>query len=135
MESIQKKQNVALLLLRIGIGTLFIVFGIMKLAGGSATWEAVGGSMQLVGISAAPKFWGIVASLTELIGGISLLLGLYTRIGAILLLFTMIVAVLVKINFDGTLAGVASPLTMLIIMIFFAVGGSGRYSLDARRLG
>ncbi|RAJ01522.1 putative oxidoreductase [Chitinophaga skermanii] len=128
-----KQQATAFLILRIGIGIIFTVLGIQKLLGGNEVWTGVGSAMGFVGIKFSPAFWGLMATLAELVGGILLIIGLFTRYAAIALLFTMIIAVILKIAIDGTFAGVSAPLTMLLIMIFFAIYGSGTNSVDAAR--
>lgn len=125
-----RNQNTGLLILRAGVGVLFLIFGWMKLAAGEQMWTGVGGSMQFLGISAWPVFWGLLASIAEFAGGLLLILGLFTRFAAVFLALTMIVAVILKINVSGALAEISSPLVMLLVNICFAFAGGGVYSLD-----
>lgn len=125
-----KNANLGLLILRIGIGVLFFVFGWIKISGGEPTWTAVGGAMKFIGISAWPTFWGLVATVAEFAGGLLLIFGLFTRFAALSLVITMIVAVILKISLGGGIVEYSSPLTMLLVNIFFLLYGGGAYSAD-----
>ncbi|MEM9986196.1 MAG: DoxX family protein [Bacteroidota bacterium] len=73
-----------------------------------------------------PEFMAYVGKLAELIGGVCLTIGLFTRISAVPLIITMIV-----INFimlDGNLR--SEPFYLLLIFTAFLFVGSGRISLD-----
>ncbi|MCW3462557.1 DoxX family protein [Chitinophaga nivalis] len=115
-------QTTATLVLRIGIGVLFIIFGIMKLAGGPATWAFLGGTLQTFGITVWPAFWGFLASLTELLGGIALVTGLLVRPAALALLMTMVVATAFKITSGAPFAEISYPLAMGIVSLYFIIG-------------
>ena len=54
------------LILRAGLGfTSLFLRGISQLAGGPDRWEDMGGAMANLGITFAPVFWGLMASLAE----------------------------------------------------------------------
>ncbi|AWO01500.1 DoxX family protein [Chitinophaga alhagiae] len=125
-----KNANLGLLLLRVGIGVLFFIFGWIKIAGGEPVWTGVGGAMKFIGISAWPAFWGLLATIAEFAGGLLLVFGLFTRFAALSLVITMIVAVILKVSLGGGLVEYSSPLTMLLVNIFFLLYGGGAYSLD-----
>ncbi|MGX5818135.1 DoxX family protein [Chitinophaga lutea] len=125
-----KTRELGFLILRVGIGILFFFFGWQKLAGGEPVWTAVGGSMGFLGISAWPTFWGFLASVSEFLGGLLLIFGLWTRLAGLALALTMIVAVILKINVGNGMVDVTSPLTMLIVNVFFFLHGGGAYSAD-----
>ncbi len=125
-----KNANLGLLILRVGIGVLFFVFGWQKIAGGEQVWTGVGSAMKFVGISAWPAFWGLLATIAEFAGGLLLIFGLFTRFAALSLVLTMIVATIMKMASGGGLMEFYSPLTMLLVNIFFLLNGGGAYSLD-----
>ena len=125
-----KNANLGLLILRVGIGVLFFIFGWQKLAGGEVVWAGVGGAMKFVGISAWPVFWGLLATIAEFAGGLLLIFGLFTRYAALSLVLTMIVAVILKVSLGGGLVEFSSPLTMLLVNTFFLLYGGGVYSAD-----
>lgn len=122
------KQN-AFLVLRIGIGVLFLIFGIQKMIGGPAMWGFLGGTLKMIGISQWPVFWGLMASLTELLGGIALLTGFFIRPAAVALLFTMVIATLFKISAGAPFADVSFPLTMVLVCVVLIVGGKKQLAI------
>lgn len=125
-----KNANLGLLILRVGIGVLFFVFGWQKITGGEPVWTGVGGAMKVFGIAAWPAFWGLLATIAEFAGGLLLVFGLFTRFAALSLVLTMIVATVLKISTGGGLMEFYSPLTMLLVNIFFLLNGGGVHSLD-----
>ena len=68
-----------LLIIRIGIGVMFMLHGYPKLLGGAEMWEKIGGSMGNIGIHFAPTFWGFMASFAEFAGGLCLVVGFLFR--------------------------------------------------------
>lgn len=126
-----KGLNLGLTILRVGVGVLFFIFGWQKLAGGAQLWTMIGGAMNFLGISFAPTFWGLLATIAEFAGGLLLALGLFTRWASWSLVLTMIVAVILKINTGTGMADVSSPLFALLITLAFALGGGGAWSVDS----
>ena len=131
----------AILVLRVASGLIFIPHGISKVfgSGGVATFAQ---GLPSYGI---PTALGYVAAYSELIGGILLILGLLTRIDAALLGATMFVAAFIvqlpdavrdpdaagKNKVFAAIRGVELPLSVLAAMIALALLGGGRFSLDA----
>lgn len=113
----------AFLVLRIGIGVLFLVFGIQKIMGGPAMWAFLGGTLKMVGISQWPVFWGFMAMLAEVAGGIALITGFFIRPAAVALLFTMAIATLFKISSGAPFSDTAFPLSMMIVFAACIIGG------------
>lgn len=120
----------ALTVIRIGTGILFIGHGFLKLKGGYNEWLWAGQQMAHLGITFAPVFWGLCAMMAELGGGICLVLGLWTRIAAAFLAFTMLVAVIYHINKGDSYGYISFPLSQMIIFIGLIIAGSGPHSLD-----
>jgi putative oxidoreductase len=114
--------DTGLLILRIGVGAIFIMAGWMKVSNLHNT-VAMFGSM---GIGA---FWAYLASFAELIGGIAVLLGIFARIGAILLTITMAVAVYM-VHADMNM--VMLPGILLFANLSLVFGGAGKYSLASK---
>ncbi len=125
-----KSQQLGLLILRIGVGVLFFIFGWQKIAGGEPVWTGVGGSMKFFGISAWPAFWGLLATISEFLGGLLLVFGLFTRFAALSLVITMIVATVFKFALGSTLGDATGAIAMLLINVFFLFNGGGVYSAD-----
>jgi putative oxidoreductase len=74
-----KYKDFGLLVIRVGLGIMFIYHGYPKLLGGVHTWAMLGSSTKYVGITFAPAVWGFLSSLVETLGGIFLIVGLAFR--------------------------------------------------------
>ena len=125
-------RSFGLLLLRIGIGAMFILHGWPKLAGGAAYWEAVGKAMEVVGITQAPVFWGFMAGLAETLGGLLLVLGLFWRPACLMLLAIMLMATARHLAVGDAFNDYshAAEAAILFLALFFI--GPGKYSLDSK---
>jgi putative oxidoreductase len=91
-----------LLILRLGIGGLFILHGWPKISGGPGLWAGLGSAVGTFGVPLGagqwgflsdPTVWGCAAAIAEFVGGIMLVLGLFVRPFAFLMLVTMVVAI------------------------------------------
>lgn len=117
--------NTGLLVLRIGVGAIFIFAGWMKVSDLHGTVTMFAG----MGFNA---FWAYVASFVELLGGIAVLLGIFTRGAAFLLMITMIVA-LYKVHADPAM--LMTPLAMFFATLALSFTGAGTYSLMRKMCG
>ena len=124
--------HIALFIIRVGFGIIYIMHGFPKIIGGPERWEAVGGAMGVVGLGFAPAFWGFMASLAEFGGGLLLVLGLYTRIAAAFLAFTMLIATIMHISVGDPLSAVLHPVKGLVVFVALLYSGSGIYAIDTR---
>ncbi len=97
----KSSRSKGLLVIRVGVGLMFITHGYPKLVGGEETWRELGEAMELFGIGVIPEFFGFMAAISELAGGILLTIGLFTRIAASFMLITMVVATLTHVFGDG----------------------------------
>jgi len=131
-DNLGKYRNTGLLLMRIGIGIMFIVHGFPKLAGGPAGWEQLGGSMKVVGVSFFPIFWGFMAAVAETFGGFLLIVGLFFRPACISLVFTMIIAALVHFGKGDGLGGASHAIELGIVFLGLIFIGPGKYSVDKK---
>jgi putative oxidoreductase len=122
--------NVGLLVLRIGIGFMFINHGLPKLLAGTAVWEFLGGQMGIIGIGFGYAFWGFMAALSESLGGLLLIFGLLTRPAAMVMFFTMFMAGLMHLSGGDGLKGSAHAIEMAIVFLFIILAGPGKLSLD-----
>jgi putative oxidoreductase len=81
----------------------------------------------------APAFQAALVATTEFVGGLFILLGLFTRLAALPLAVTMVVAILTakRGDIDGlsTLLGF-EEVTYLVVFLWLAVAGPGPLSLD-----
>lgn len=123
-------KNTGLLLLRIGIGIMFMLHGWPKMEGGPEQWAKIGANMQLLGIDFMPELWGFMAAFAEVVGGALLVLGLFFRPTLILLIITMLVAALRHISAGDGFISYSHSLEAAILFFALLFIGPGRYSLD-----
>ena len=122
-------KNLAILILRLGIGFMFILHGWPKFIGGPEKWINLGEyGMNSIGIYFAPLFWGFMAAFAEFFGGVHLILGLFTRFFSLLLFITMLVAMMTHISNGIMEASHAIESSIIFLSLFFM--GAGKYSLD-----
>lgn len=119
-----KYGDLAILLLRIGVGVIFIVAGWGKLTG----IEGVQGFFGNVGIP-LPGIMAWVVALVEFFGGIMVLFGAYTKIPYLLLAFIMLVAIFMVKLPDG-FSGLRLDLMLFLTSIALFFIGNGNYSVD-----
>jgi putative oxidoreductase len=136
-------QGWAALFLRLSLGAVFFAHGAQKAFGwfGGYGWTpTMQAFTEKLGL---PAPLAVLAILTELLGGIALLLGLGTRWAALLLGGEMLVAA-VKVhlpngffmnwaNAPNVGHGIEYNLTLIAALFALAAGGPGRFSLDALR--
>lgn len=132
LQSLNKYSDSGLLLLRIGLGVMFIYHGYPKLAGGPEKWERVGLAMSFLGISFFPVFWGFMAAISEFFGGLFLILGFLTRPASIFLMLTMIVASVMHLGKGDGLQVASHAIEAGIVFLSLIFIGAGRYSLDEK---
>jgi putative oxidoreductase len=132
LDNLGKYRNTGLLLLRVGIGLMFIIHGFPKLASGPNGWTNLGGSMKVIGIDFLPIFWGFMAAITETFGGFLLIVGLFYRPALILLVFTMVIATMVQFSKGESLKGASQAIEMGILFFSLIFIGPGKYSVDKK---
>jgi putative oxidoreductase len=133
--------DVAALILRLAAGLIFFPHGWSKVAGegGAAAFAA-----DIAANYHIPSFLGYVAAYAELVGAALLIVGLLTRLDALLLAGTMFVATFIvqlpdalyevppgSIKLFVALRGIELPLAMLAICVAVMLMGGGKFSLDA----
>jgi putative oxidoreductase len=119
--------------LRLALGAVFIGHGAQKVLGsfGGAGFKAWIAGQTPFGFMRPAWLWLAAAALSELVGGVLILLGLLTRVGAFLLLCVMVTAVVGKHwgSFFAP-AGMEYPLTLLAICLALLIAGGGQLSVD-----
>lgn len=120
------------LVLRLTVGVLVLLHGLSKLMGG------IGGIEGMLVAKGLPAFfaWGAYAG--EVIGPLLVILGLYTRIGALLIVANMLVAIFLAhageiFQMTGS-GGWALELQGMFLFSAVAVAllGAGRYSVAGK---
>jgi putative oxidoreductase len=126
MQFLNKLQAIALTLLRIAAGAIFFSHGWMKLMHPSATMKMFAGM-------GFPAWVGVAIGALETAGGILLLLGLFTRIFALLLFVEMCVAIIFVHWRHAAWWNVGTyelPLAVAAISLALAAFGPGVASID-----
>ncbi|MEH7388550.1 DoxX family protein [Bacillus sp. JJ1521] len=116
-------------IIRVVLGITFFVHGLVKFQGGI---ENTVGWFESIGI---PGFAAYGVAIVELVGGIMLVLGLFSRIVSILFAVVMvgaIVKVKLAIGFlgDGQMAGYELDMAFLAMSVMLAITGSKAFALD-----
>lgn len=125
-------KNFGLLVIRLGLGAMFIFHGLPKLEGGPEAWKGIGSAMANVGITFWPVFWGFMAALIEAGGGVLLILGLAFRPVCILMLINLIVAAMFHFHKGDGWMGAAHAVEDAIMFAGLIFIGPGKYSVDKR---
>jgi putative oxidoreductase len=126
---LDRLQPLALLVMRLTLGGIMVAHGYHKVFGGLQQFAHMVGGMGL------PVWLGYLAAFTELLGGLLLLVGFFTRPAAVAVCIELSVAIW-KVHFHNGLLGSADrpgyefPLaaaSLAFALIFF---GAGPIALD-----
>jgi putative oxidoreductase len=122
-------------MLRIILGLLLIPHGCQKAFGwfGGAGFARFTQIFESIGYKPG-AVWLSIVILVELVGGLCLVLGLFTRAAALLVALFMINAAWVTSakGFFWTAQGFEYSLLILAVALVFTVRGGGDYSLDSK---
>jgi len=124
------------LVIRVVLGVIFIAHGSQKLFGafGGPGIKGVAGFVTNLGM-APGILWAWILALTEFVGGIALILGLFTSIASAGLIIAMLVAIIKvharngfflsqeKMGFEYNLALIAMAVSLIL-------SGPGKFSID-----
>ena len=127
-------------LVRVGVGSAMVVNGAGKVFGigpRAVGIDAFAAYLASLGLP-APMFFSWAAALAEFGGGLLLLLGLFTRVAALFIAVTMLVAALlvhVPSGFPTTSVGTAYTIgeytwVLIATSVSLIISGPGRYSLE-----
>lgn len=127
-DTARRGDSAILLLLRLNLGILFASSGWGKLHDLTAV-TAFFTDLHIP----LPAFNAVLVASTELAGGVALILGLATRLAALPLAFTMVIAILTaKLADIGGIVDLATTdeLTYGLVLLALAVFGPGALALD-----
>ena len=132
MQAPAYSKDLGLLILRVGIGVMFICHGIPKLLGGPEGWEGLAQfALPFLPGGYLAMAFGFAAMAAELAGGLLLALGKYHRTACLALAATMAVAFSTKIVSVTGITDFAKnagwPLELLIVFVALFFIGPGRY--------
>jgi putative oxidoreductase len=129
----------ALFPLRLALGAIFFAHGAQKIFGvwggkGLTAWTAAAAPLNLQPAWA----WMSAAAFAEFFGGLMVMLGFFTRIGAFLIACVMgvaLVAVHWKNGFFLTNGGFEYTLALLAMALTLFIAGGGNGSMDRQKFG
>lgn len=117
------------LVLRLSVGMLMLLHGIFKLQNG------VGGVVGMLGSQGLPGFLAYGVYVGEVVGPVLVIIGLYTRIGAVLIIGNMLVALALAHSQElfslGSMGGWALELQGMFLFgaVAIALLGAGKFSV------
>jgi putative oxidoreductase len=122
------------LALRLPIGIIFMAHGGQKIFGWFGGYGLKGTGQWMASIGIEPGvLMAFLAGSAELVGGLFILLGLLTRPLAVVLAFTMIIAI-VSVHLTNGLFmannGYEFALALLAATVSLALSGSGKVAID-----
>jgi putative oxidoreductase len=126
-------EDIALFAVRLVVGLLFVGHGTQKLFGwfGGYGIKGTGGWLESIGVKPG-AFFATVAGLSELIGGLLLVLGFGLPIAAVLLGSAMLVAIVKVTGVNGlwiTANGYEYNLVLLVLVVALAFIGAGQIAI------
>ena len=125
--------DLALLILRVGSGVIFVPHGYPKMTGGGG--DKKGGQAHLaqsltqMGLP-FPHAFAILVGAVEFFGGIFLILGWQTQLASLALAFVMLVATGRVLRQRGFVGEADFPFSLLIVVIALALLGGGAISVE-----
>ena len=134
LSPVARLAGLAPLVVRVIVGVIMFAHGLQKL-----TQMGPGnfGGQVLAGLGVPlPELMGYVVTFVELVGGILLIVGLFSRIAALVLTIDLVVAILlVKLNVgliapQGSGAGAELDLALIAGLLMVLLAGPGKLSVD-----
>jgi putative oxidoreductase len=113
--------------IRVVTGVLFITFSAGKFVDHThelADFEHYGVPLADIAV--------YLVGIVELLGGILLVVGLFTRLAALILAANMVGAIATAGRVDGGSFNLGVAPTLLVAMLFLLWAGSGAFALDAK---
>ncbi|MCX5700029.1 MAG: DoxX family protein [Candidatus Omnitrophica bacterium] len=125
--------DLAILILRLGLGIMFVAHGLQKAFGLFDGPGIAGFSGMLSGLGFNPPiFWAYIAAYAELIGGLFLILGFLSRGSAAMLLVLIIVAtwkVHLAKGFFLSQGGFEYTFIIAVVCLSLILLGPGKFSI------
>lgn len=120
--------------IRLAMGAIFVAHGSQKVLGrfngpGLRAWTALNTPFPFM----RPAWlWMGAAAFAEFVGGILVLLGLFTRVGAFFIAVTMLTAIIGVHwpNFFANNNGLEYPVALLAMSVALLISGGGHLSID-----
>jgi putative oxidoreductase len=123
-------KNFGILVARVGLGIMMFLHGLPKLTGGPEKWASLGQNIAHLHIHFYPVFWGFMSAITETIGGLFCVLGLWFRLVCLLMFINFIVAILTLFAGGSTVLEASEAIELCFVFFGFLFIGPGGISID-----
>lgn len=130
MQFLAKYRETGLLLMRLGLGVLFIILTGPVLLGGPARWGNFGSAIKNLGLQTNFQFWGFLGALMGCVGGTLMIFGLFFRPGVLLVLIITIVHLLGVLDGTGSYRAHLAAIELALMLVGLLFVGPGKYSVD-----
>ncbi len=117
-------KGVGIFLLRLLVGGIFLYHGVPKLMN-------MAGTMQFFSSLGLPGFVGVLVGILEVVGGILLIIGLWTKWAAYVLAIIIAGAIILASGRNGITAGLERDVLILVSSLVIAWSAPGRIAIDA----
>lgn len=118
--------DLGLLLIRIGLASVFIVHGWSKIQ----NLDQVLGFFESMGLGI---FWVFLVAYSEFLGGILMLAGVFVRQVGIVFAIIMIFSIALVKAAKGFYGGYEFELFLLLVSLSVTLIGSGKYAINCRK--
>jgi putative oxidoreductase len=138
LKSVYEQPNFGLLMLRVGIGSVMVLHGLPKFLGGAEVLTNVGQAMSVYGLNTMPLLWGSLVASSEVVGGLFILTGFLFRPAALMIAFTMLTAVILKLPDMPSLSNFkefAYPLSLFFVFSSLFFIGAGSFAMGSSSKG
>ena len=132
LDFLNRYQALGFIILRLGIGGMFMWHGSEKLAGGPELWRKIGAAISHLGVHGAYNIFGFMAAMSEFGGGLCLILGLFFRPACFFMFFTMFVAATMHLTQGDGLPKASHAVEAAILFLSLMFIGPGPYNLDEK---
>ncbi len=126
MRYLDRLQPLALLVMRVSLGVIMVAHGYQN------TFRHLHDHVHLVASLGLPSWLGYVSSFTELLGGLLILVGFFTRAAAFAICIDLAVAIW-KVHWHNGLTadhGIEFPLAIATIAFALIFFGGGQIAID-----
>ncbi len=117
-----KNPDLGILLIRIGLAAVFILHGLSK-------FSNIEGTEKFFGSLGLPIIFVYLVALVETLGGLALLLGIFTEVASILIAGIMIFAILLVKLQKGFVGGYEFELMLFLSALAITLIGPGKYKI------
>ena len=125
-------RNTGLFIMRVGIGAMMIVHGFDKLKGGPDVWKSLGHAMGNLHMHYIPVFWGFMCAITETLGGLFCIMGLWFRLVSLFMIINFFVAALSHFSAGDGIKEASHAIELVFAFAGLLFLGPGLYSVDRK---